>query len=122
MRGRDCPTGRAKFVNTNFLQQMRQEHVVEEPARICCAWWLFQSVGEECREFSAVSARAGEEAFWCLAVSARAGEGAFGALCSFGLCKRRSVLVLCAILARVGEGAFWCLVQFWLVQANERFG
>ena len=27
MRGRDGPTGRAKFVNTNFLRQMRQEHV-----------------------------------------------------------------------------------------------
>ena len=27
MRGRDGPTGRANFVNTNFLRQMRQEHV-----------------------------------------------------------------------------------------------
>lgn len=29
IRGRDCPTKRAKFINTKFMQQMKQEHVYE---------------------------------------------------------------------------------------------
>ncbi|CAL2255264.1 unnamed protein product [Prunus armeniaca] len=38
-------------INTNILRQMRQEHMVEEPARICCAWWLFQSEVKNAESF-----------------------------------------------------------------------